>query len=327
MLETLCIGQKVISDADRLDSVHRVPNRSFEYYRSRGNSDDVALRSSYWNLRHSKLRRLQGRAANFYTPEGKERYLGQVAELDRNTQTFKDYLKYIDGVDKNMEFNTKVASFNLKMASMAFNEKVSTFLSKTAGVGFDVHGYEQTPEEMQALFEAEESGASDKAEKEHWAMVEGKIGKVPKRDDPRFTRKTGLFKKEFDNDAYTRALNEWNMKSKQFDHLMPPEPVCHWDLRVKTPHDLDTNYKFNWNMSYYGANLEKYYTDQCYGDPIHKPMTKVEAKDMLTEYNRAASAYLKDNNIKDDKHVKAFNDKVKYLIKHPKVKTIRLEWE
>lgn len=106
--ETL-LGQ-IIADADRLDSVHRHPIRSYDYYRSKGDDDATALRNSYWNLRHRKLNTLNTRANNFHTPEGQAIYKGQVQKLDTGTRTFKAFLTHIPGVDQNIEFKEKQAA-------------------------------------------------------------------------------------------------------------------------------------------------------------------------------------------------------------------------
>lgn len=100
---------RIIADSDRLDSVHRNPQRSFDYYRSKGMAPDSALRAGYWNLRHRKLSTLGSRAKNFHTEEGRQIYMGQVAQLEAGTRTFKDYISMIPEVDQDMEFKKEAA--------------------------------------------------------------------------------------------------------------------------------------------------------------------------------------------------------------------------
>lgn len=201
-------------------------------------------------------------------------------------------------------------------------------LEKIAGVGWDIHGYSKAPEVLRR--DMEEAG---RLSREHSKKMHGIIGKSPKAfisDKPGFfSRLLGAKEKHKENPKWAA----WRKKARAY-YKDNPAPRDSWEVmresRIPTPFDEDTNYKLNMHMDYNRSrnqgSLQKWTTDEAYGTDKVKNLSKADLRKVMKEYSEAAKDY-EDKSSRAASGQKAFLSKAKHLLKDPKVKFVRLEYE
>lgn len=301
---------RIVRDADRLVSTtnpETLALRAFQYRVDNGMEPNEAAKNAYHYLRHRKLTRLQGRQASFLTPQGEQMFKDNVSRLDNATKTYEDYAKLIN------------ARSGMRMVDTMYKQAM---LHKIAGSGWDIHGYSLTPAEIDKV------EADSAAKEEAYTKAYNIYADVKKRKPTK-----GFFENKSKFALRETAWNNELTKAKDSWLSMPGDDVPPlYTKRVGTPFDADTNYKLNANLDMGGRpqdTLAGYTTDTAYGGKQNVYLTKADLPKIKELYNRSAGSYAED--FKDEKWVasgvKGFNDKLDYLMKHPKVKTIRLEWE
>jgi len=208
---------------------------------------------------------------------------------------------------------------------------------KEAGVGWDIQAYSVSPEKLDNT-----RAALQKAEKAYDKKLKATIGKMPSRTKTVVKKKFfGLIKnktkKFMDYDEYTNSpkYQAYHKKWKAYTKKNPM-PENDWEFRRRHRLHSDhkkypTNYKLNMNIdagfsSKYSGKL----TDEVYSDtPKRYNLSKAELREALKEYKANAKHY-KKSYPKDpyiDPGVKAFSAKAKAILKDPRAKTIRFEYE
>jgi len=198
---------------------------------------------------------------------------------------------------------------------------------KLAGVGFDLHGYHRDPRDVEI--------DEDDKKYEKWFQRRTKEVARPTRKPIKrfgfFGRTTGHQRVSKEEQAAFQARRtEWEAKNPP-----PPMGVDKYDYvrdsRVKTPFDRSTNYKLNLNAIVNSApQILDQTTDFSYsGKPMESRLSKTQLRGILKTYADSGEQYAKAH--PDDPHVRpgltAFQGKAKALLKDPKVKFVRLEWE
>jgi len=188
-------------------------------------------------------------------------------------------------------------------------------LQKIAGVGWDLHGYHRKPENSKI-----------KTQEDAWdAAHSTAVG-----DYPPFEVRHGPAKK------YEQAKKDYRKKSDAFIAKNPiPKDMGSYvdESRIKTPFDRDTNYKLNSNMdlnSGASLSLDAYTTDKAYSEKeTIRNLSKKDLKNVVKEYQSKLEQYQKAE--PDDPWIRpggeAFVNKAKHLLKDPKFRFARLEYE
>jgi len=215
----------------------------------------------------------------------------------------------------------------------AVNKAQHTF-KKIAGVGWDIHGYSIPHKELSS-----QVAKLRRADKAHDAKLEATIGKAPKWKEKRtgLLSFIGIGKKTiepWEKHSKRPEVAAHQAKRKAYYKANPP-PKDDYEYikskKIKTVFDKDTNYKLNSNININtNANLDRFTTDFAYGDtPVDKPLSKETLRKILKVYKSKGKEY--QRMVPNDPFVapgiKAFVGKGEALLKNPKTKFIRLEYE
>jgi hypothetical protein len=210
------------------------------------------------------------------------------------------------------------------------------YFEKISGVGFDIHGYSASPEELDSF---------DKRIKEIEKLRKKEVGEFPSRKETikgplsflgigkKVRESWESHRERPDVKAYYDKGRKFNLK---YDKIYDDASGFRSKKRIKTKFDKDVSYKLQGYLSGSG-NWGDYTSDNAYSkEEIIKNLSKKTVKNkILPLYEKELDAYKKYYknkgdmlNLKDaDKYGKGFINKTKDLLNNPKVKTIRLEWE
>ena len=202
-------------------------------------------------------------------------------------------------------------------------------LMKIAGVGWDLHGYHREPKRPKL------TPAEAAAEKQwntdfdaHLARRKEEVGPAPKIF-------SGLR-----HAGWQKSVKKWEkenpFKSSVDTKVLPLDEFDYErESRIQTPFDDLTSYKLNDRLDFDtkvnpGA-LHAYTTEYAYSDkPYEKRLSKEDLKKVVDIYKKKAEGY-EGNNPEYASNIKrattAFIQKAEHLIKDPKLKFARLEYE
>lgn len=197
--------------------------------------------------------------------------------------------------------------------------------AKYAGTGIDIHGYYEDPDRVRKRVE--------QAEKE-WDRKHGPALKEWKRKNPPpeapkpgfLRRLVGMGPSEQAQEEYRKA---WKARRGAQPVPDPPDPYDELRAaRATTPFDRDSGIGYKLHAMVLGADNWKNdpTTDEVYGPkPVRRNLSKKRLQKLLSDYEgRLPEVARSDGELQAGK---AFLQKGRHLLKDPKVKTVRVEWE
>lgn len=186
---------------------------------------------------------------------------------------------------------------------------------KTAGVGVDIHGYYRKPENPKL----------EKAEKEYNERFFREVGPQPE------WKQRGLFKSFIkgpgleppkEMKAWRQKADAWNAKNP-----LPDDPFDYErDSRIKTPYDRDSSrgYKMHLGVLLDSPFADSLATDKGYRDtPQVVNLNKGDIRKLIKDYQERRQVGNKDEELAQD----AFVNKAKALLRNPKLRFARVEYE
>lgn len=221
-------------------------------------------------------------------------------------------------------------------------------LAKIAGVGWSLHGYSATPEEL-----AKRTAAAEEASDVYQKKMDATLGKMPSY---MVESKPGFFSRLFGAKPERTKNPAWGSyweKARAYHQKHRPPPSDDWEVgraaRLKTPYDAATNYKLNMHMDYNrkgGGALQQYVTDQAYADEenqVVRNLSRGDLKKVVAAYRQAMADYKvpttdrAGNPLSPEvqeaerarvlKEQQAFLSKAQHLMKDPTFRFARLEME
>lgn len=205
---------------------------------------------------------------------------------------------------------------------------------KTAGTGWDLHGYHRDPD-------VPDASDADAKQKAYLTEMRTQIGEYPILE----RKKRGLLGRLWHGNRHVpttpeqkaefeKTLAAYRDKHKAYTAVKGPIPTDSWDYRsssrIKLPREHKTNYKLNANIdAHSGFGLSPFATDPDAKDKPARNLSKADLAAVLKKYQAAAKSYAAQS--PDDPWVApgtlAFTEKAKALLKNPKTRFARLEWE